>query len=73
MLTSNVWTLKADLAGFIALPYAHTGQRLGQALFKVLARLGIERQVCYLHCRYKFIETNPSSVLYNEGGLGYIR
>lgn len=41
----GVWTLKADLLAYTHLRYSHTGERLGQALFKILERVGIERKV----------------------------
>lgn len=41
----GVWTLKADLLAYTHLRYSHTGERLGQALFKILDRIGIARKV----------------------------
>ena len=45
------WELKSALIGFTRLNNAHNGERLGQALFKVVKRIGIEYKVVY-HCYY---------------------
>lgn len=39
------WELKSGLIGFTQLNNAHNGERLGQALFKVIRRVGIEHKV----------------------------
>jgi hypothetical protein len=39
------WELKSALIGFTRLNNAHNGHRLGQALFKVIKRVGIEHKV----------------------------
>ena len=39
------WELKSALIGFTQLNNAHNGERLGQALFKVIKRVGIEKHV----------------------------
>lgn len=46
MLT--LWELKSGLLGFTQLNNAHNGERLGQALFKIIKRVGIEKKVGYL-------------------------
>lgn len=43
---SSVWELQEGLLGFVRLNNSHHGKRLGQALFKILRRLNIERKVC---------------------------
>lgn len=40
------WELKSSLAGFVNVAEAHTGVRLGQAMYKVLQRIGIAHKVC---------------------------
>lgn len=39
------WELQTTLLGFIQLNNAHNGVRLGQALFKVVSRMGISHKV----------------------------
>ena len=39
------WEIKSALLGFTKLSNAHNGERLGQALFKVIKRVGIEHKV----------------------------
>ena len=39
------WGLHTALLGFTRLNNAHNGARLGQALFKIVSRLGIAHQV----------------------------
>jgi len=39
------WELKSSLLGFTQISNAHNGQRLGQALFKIAKRVGIEHKV----------------------------
>lgn len=51
--TPAKWELKSALIGFTRLNNAHNGKRLGQALFKIIKRVGIERKVsvsCPLSC-----------------------
>ena len=43
--TTTNWELKSALLGFIRINNAHSGERLGQALFKVLQRVGIAQKV----------------------------
>jgi hypothetical protein len=43
------WELKSALLGFTRISNAHNGERLGQALYKVLKRVGIEHKVCHFH------------------------
>ena len=43
--TDSQWELKSALIGFTKLNNAHNGVRLGQALFKVIKRVGIENKV----------------------------
>jgi hypothetical protein len=45
--TPTDWDLSSALIGFTRLNNAHVGVRLGQALFKVIKRLGIANKVCY--------------------------
>ena len=48
--TPGKWELKSALIGFTQLNNAHNGECLGQALFKVIKRVKIEKHVriCYL-------------------------
>ena|SRR5580692_7846223 len=46
--TPTQWELKSALIGFVRLSNAHSGERLGQALFKIIKRVGIERKVSSL-------------------------
>ena len=41
----NEWTLQNALFGFTRMNTAHNGRRLGQALFKICARLDIVKKV----------------------------
>jgi hypothetical protein len=43
--TPTKWELKSALISFTRLNNAHSGERLGQALFKVVKRMGIEHKV----------------------------
>jgi hypothetical protein len=43
--TPTQWEIKSALLGFTRLNNAHTGERLGQVLFKVVKRVGIEHKV----------------------------
>ena len=45
--TPTTWVLSSALIGFTRLNNAHVGVRLGQTLFKVVKRLGIEKKVCH--------------------------
>jgi hypothetical protein len=42
----GVWESREALIGFVRLNNAHNGVRLGQALYKIVARLGIQKRVC---------------------------
>jgi hypothetical protein len=42
------WETKSTLLGFTRLNNAHNSERLGQALFKTLKRVGIEHKVSWL-------------------------
>ena len=44
-LTPCKWELKSALIGFTQLNNAHNGEWLGQALFKIVKRVGIEHKV----------------------------
>jgi len=44
----GVWKLENALLGFARLNNSHNGRRLGQALFKIVDRLGIAHKV-FLH------------------------
>lgn len=52
----GIWKLQNALLGFVRLNNAHNGIQLGQALFKVICRVGIEHKVssrpinCALSC-----------------------
>jgi hypothetical protein len=39
------WELKSSLLGFARVSNAHNGERLGQVLFKIIKRVGIENKV----------------------------
>ena len=43
--TPSNWELKSALLGFTQVNNAHNGKRLGQALFKIVERVGIEHKV----------------------------
>jgi hypothetical protein len=47
--TPAKWELKNALIGFTRLNNAHNGERLGQALFKIIKRVGIEGKVCVVY------------------------
>ena len=49
-LTPAKWELKSTLIGFTWLNNAHNGECLGQALFKVIKQVGIERHVSDFYC-----------------------
>ena len=44
-LTPANWELKSALIGFTQLNNAHNGERLSQALFKIIERVAIEHKV----------------------------
>lgn len=44
-ISEDHWDIRSALAGFTRLNNAHNGRRLGQALFKVVNRLGIAHRV----------------------------
>jgi hypothetical protein len=46
--TPGLWELKSGLLGFTQINNAHNGERLGQALFKIIKRVGIEQKVSCL-------------------------
>lgn len=50
--TPAKWELKSALIGFTWLNNAHNGKRLGQALFKVIKRMGIEHKVSISYHRH---------------------
>lgn len=41
----GVWVLRSDLVGFVSIQEAHTGERFGQALYKIACRVGVENKV----------------------------
>ena len=43
------WTLETSIIGFTRLNNAHNGERLGQALFKIVDRVGITHKVNLLY------------------------
>jgi hypothetical protein len=47
-LSPGKWTLEHALFGFTRMNTAHNGRRLGQALYKIVNRLGIVRKVSAL-------------------------
>ncbi|KAG6859264.1 hypothetical protein C0993_004566, partial [Termitomyces sp. T159_Od127] len=44
------WELKSALVGFTRLCNAHNGERLGQALFKIVDRIGIAHKIGHITC-----------------------
>ena len=48
------WEIKTSLLGFTQISNAHNGERLGQALFKIIKRVGIEHKVDNLHATKSF-------------------
>jgi hypothetical protein len=46
---SKPWEIKSALFGFVQMNTAHNGERLGQALFKIVDRLGIAHKVRNYH------------------------
>lgn len=57
------WELQNALIGFTRLNNAHNGERLGQALFKVGKRVGIEHKVSVNIVYYVDIRAHCSSRL----------
>jgi hypothetical protein len=71
------WELKSALIGFTRLNNAHHGVRLGQALFKIIKRVGIEYKVslcvplpalaltpvCPRASTYPYLHSRPPSLL----------
>jgi hypothetical protein len=49
--TPAKWELKNALIGFTQLNNAHNGERLGQALFKIIRRVGVEYKVSLPICQ----------------------
>ncbi|KAF7342966.1 putative AC transposase [Mycena venus] len=47
-VSPGVWESQEALIGFTRLNSAHNGVRLGQALYKIVSRLGIQKRVGYL-------------------------
>jgi hypothetical protein len=45
--TPGLWELKSGLLGFTQVNNAHNGVRLGQALFKIIKRVGIVQKASY--------------------------
>jgi hypothetical protein len=43
--TAGTWELRSALLGFTRLNNAHNGKHLGQALFKILERVGVAHKV----------------------------
>jgi hypothetical protein len=60
----GIWESREALIGFVRLNNAHHGVRLGQALYKIVARLGIQKRVCF--------QTYFSTVIHRESQIGYI-
>ncbi|KAF5317850.1 hypothetical protein D9758_018688 [Tetrapyrgos nigripes] len=46
----NSWLLQSNLIGFTQMNSAHDGVRLGRALYKVIARVGLEPKVGWVTC-----------------------
>jgi hypothetical protein len=53
--TPTQWELKSALLGFMQLSNAHNGERLGQALYKVIKRVNIVHKVCIIPLFYRDI------------------
>jgi hypothetical protein len=51
-LTLGVWTVQSALLGFTRLNNSHNGKRLGQALYKVVKRVGVAHKVIILLSSY---------------------
>jgi hypothetical protein len=47
--TPAKWELRSAVIGFTKLNNAHNSERLGQALFKVIKRVGIEKKVGFIY------------------------
>lgn len=50
--TTAQWELESALLGFTQVNNAHTGKRLGGALFKILNRVGVTHKVSQVYCEY---------------------
>jgi len=50
--TPTKWELKSAIIGFTRLNNAHNGVRLGQALFKIIKRVGLEYKVSLCLCHH---------------------
>ncbi|ESK81374.1 hat family dimerization domain-containing protein [Moniliophthora roreri MCA 2997] len=46
----TIWKLCMALIGFVRLTGSHSGERLGQTLFKVVRRVGIEKRIGHVTC-----------------------
>lgn len=51
--------LKNAIIGFVSVPRSHTGKRLGQVVYKVLARIGIDHKACRLPISFFLFFTDP--------------
>ncbi|KAK6969475.1 putative AC transposase [Favolaschia claudopus] len=47
-VSPGIWESREALIGFTRLNNAHNGVRLGQALYKIVARLGIQKRIGYM-------------------------
>jgi hypothetical protein len=59
--TPNKWELETTLLGFVQLNNSHNGVRLGQALFKVVSRIGIEHKV---RTKRVLLNAHPYALVY---------
>ncbi|KAJ8496334.1 hypothetical protein ONZ45_g12488 [Pleurotus djamor] len=46
----GIWTLEMGLIGFVQINNAHSGLRLGQVLYKIIARIGIQHKMGHITC-----------------------
>lgn len=46
-VSPGVWESREAVIGFTSLNNAHNGVRLGPALYQIVARVGIQKQVCF--------------------------
>lgn len=67
-LIPGKWELKSALIGFTRLNNAHNGERLGQALFKIVKRVRIEHKVSVL-----LLSSPAMLILYCEGWPCHLR
>ena len=57
------WELKSALLGFTRLCNSHSGERLGQALFKIVERVSITQKVLIISlCSFQFALTGTSQI-----------